>query len=208
MSNDLKTVYTTSSLHVAHMLQQILQDYGISSSVPRTTGVDTPFEDLAVLVHADELPLATRIASAFDKHILNKQGEEETEDDDEFYFWLEWPTCPKCKSPRQTKCQFCQTAGTDFVLADAPPMLVDADSKDAIPEEDLEYDLMLMCHTCDEPFEPVFYRHCQWCEHEFSDGFAPELEPTDSEWTKRTIAVVVALVAVVVATMIYVSLVY
>ena len=34
--------------------------------------------------------------------------------------------------------------------------------------------LALMCHTCDEPFVPEFPRRCEWCGHEFSDGYDVE----------------------------------
>ena len=134
MSNDLKILYRTGSSHVAHMLTQILEDYEIPSSVPSTTGNEMPLE---VMVQEEHWDLATRIVAAFDKHILASQESGEAEDE-EFHFWLDWPVCPKCKTPRQTKCQFCQTAGTDFVLADAPPMVVDADAKD-LAADDLEY---------------------------------------------------------------------
>ena len=28
-----------------------------------------------------------------------------------------------------------------------------------------------MCPSCDEPFVPEFPRRCEWCGHEFSDGY-------------------------------------
>lgn len=203
MSDDLKILYRTPSSHVAHMLRQVLQDYEISASVPLTTGNESPVE---VMVHAEHWELATRIVAAFDKHILAVK-ENDDQEDEEFHFWLDWPVCPNCKTPRQTKCQFCQTAGTDFVLADTPPIDVDADAT-GTTDEDLEYDVMLLCHTCDEPFEPIFYRTCPWCKYEFDDGYEQLEEVVDSEWTQRTIGVVVGLTALVLATLIYVWLVY
>jgi len=34
--------------------------------------------------------------------------------------------------------------------------------------------LALMCPTCDEPFVPEFPRRCEWCSHEFADGYRVE----------------------------------
>ena len=34
--------------------------------------------------------------------------------------------------------------------------------------------LALMCPTCDEPFVPEFPRRCEWCGHEFADGYDVE----------------------------------
>ena len=34
-------------------------------------------------------------------------------------------------------------------------------------EEEEDPETMLMCSVCDEPFEPTYPKHCEWCDHEF-----------------------------------------
>lgn len=209
MSDDLKAIYHTRQVHVAHMLKHLLDEYGIAASVPAISAVDEIESPTQVYVYEKDVEVATRIADAFDRHVISRRDEARDdggdETDDDFYFWIDWPKCPECKALRQTRCDFCQTSGTDFLLADAPPVL----AGDEVNVSDLDYDVLLMCHTCDEPFEPVFYRNCQWCSHEFADGYAnDEHQTAPIEWTSRTIAVTVGLLATAAAMLIYVWLIY
>jgi hypothetical protein len=63
-------------------------------------------------------------------------------------------------------------------------------------EEDDDHRLILVCPTCDEPFEPEFPRTCAWCDHEFPDGYEPEntiIPPAQCD-TRVTVIVVGLLV--------------
>lgn len=66
---------------------------------------------------------------------------------------------------------------------------------------------LLMCPTCDEPFPPQYPRLCEWCGHEFADGFEvqPPAEPVE-QITGRVIAVIVGLVLLAVAIAVYFTL--
>lgn len=55
---------------------------------------------------------------------------------------------------------------------------------------------MLMCPTCDEPFEPQYPRRCEWCGHEFGDGYNVALaEGPAEEVGSRAILVILGLLA-------------
>ena len=142
----------------------------------------------------------------------------------------EWPRCPECDAPRSTKCPICGTAGSDFAPVDmgftwvpdpddaaaaascscgpggCTPAGSSADGSSAdngvpAPGEDEDpFGKMLMCPTCDEPFTPEYPRLCEWCGHEFEDGFEVELPTGQPEQIdSRVIAVIVGLLALLVA---------
>ena len=119
-----------------------------------------------------------------------------------------WPLCPGCQRPRHTMCAICGTAGCDFRPADH-------DVVETIEVHELEMDetagepatverllQMLMCSTFDEPFEPRFARRCEWCGHDFGDGYEFSMQHSEPI-SPRTLAVGAALVAVLLGVMIY-----
>ncbi|MBN2477125.1 MAG: DUF2007 domain-containing protein [Pirellulales bacterium] len=139
-----------------------------------------------------------------------------------------WPECPECQARRLTKCPICGTAGTNFAPVDMGFVWVpDADfaaagascgcgpdgctpgaetaaTADAEPSPD-EHEAdplhaMLMCPTCDEPFAPEYPRVCEWCGHEFEDGFeVGSVESPAEQIDSRVIAVIVVLLMLTVA---------
>ena len=141
-----------------------------------------------------------------------------------------WPRCPECGAPRSTRCPICGTAGSDFSPADKgfvwipepedaayrPPSCscgsggcTPAADEDASapaadqpqPEQPAE---LLMCPTCDEPFPPQYPRLCEWCGHEFADGFAVDLPQGPIEQiNSRVIAVIVGLLVLAAAMVAY-----
>lgn len=73
-----------------------------------------------------------------------------------------------------------------------------------IGAEDAEdTETMLMCSVCDEPFKPTHPKHCEWCGHEFEDGYVVERIVDSDEISGRAIAVVVALGMLFLAGMAY-----
>lgn len=101
---------------------------------------------------------------------LEEDDEEESLDPEQMLddrTWRQWPTCPACDWPRMTRCQFCGTTGHDFPVADGAPVTEEAA-------------VLLMCETCDEPFEPKFLQHCDRCREPFEDGVEfPYTDPID-----------------------------
>jgi hypothetical protein len=143
----------------------------------------------------------------------------------------DWPRCPECNARRSTRCPVCETAGTDFPAADmgfvwipgtedaaqavscgcGPGGCTPADKPGEVPAADgPEAELpaaLLMCPTCDEPFEPEYPRLCEWCGHEFADGFEVELPAAPVEQiNSRMIAVVVGLLVLAAAMVAYLLL--
>ena len=53
----------------------------------------------------------------------------------------------------------------------------------------------LTCTMCDEPFEPKHARRCEWCGHEFADGYPVDVHegPPPEEMNSRVLAVMVGL---------------
>ena len=145
----------------------------------------------------------------------------------------DWPRCPGCGEPRSTRCPVCGTAGSNFSPAEMGfvwiPDPEDTDYRPACghcgpggctpaagdaaaaPEADDDDQAeqpaeLLMCPTCDEPFVPEYPRVCEWCGHEFADGFEMELpgEPVE-EINSRVIAVIVGLLLFVAAMVAYLA---
>jgi len=133
----------------------------------------------------------------------------------------DWPQCPGCGKRRSTQCPVCGTFGTEFPPVDMGFVLMSglgggdaagacdgcgscgcageteeaADQADTTQEcDDAVPPRMLICPTCDEPFEPEYPRLCQWCGHEFPDGFEVDGTVTSPEQlNSRIIAAVLIL---------------
>jgi len=99
--------------------------------------------------------------------------------------------CPQCHRPRLTVCPFCQTASAKFPPADQPP-----GNAEGPPG-------LLLCTTCDEPFEPAYLRRCEWCGHDFGDGFEIERKEAAANLNERVITMVIGLAIVLVAIFAY-----
>jgi len=67
--------------------------------------------------------------------------------------------------------------------------------------------LTVICTTCDEPFEPEFPNRCQWCGHQFPDGYEVAPEQLYEPISGRTIAVILVMIALGAALAIYFKLV-
>lgn len=63
---------------------------------------------------------------------------------------------------------------------------------------------MLICTTCDEPFEPEYPRRCEWCGHQFPDGLDVDVPQVEVEHiSARAVAVIIGLLAVAIALVAY-----
>lgn len=74
---------------------------------------------------------------------------------------------------------------------------------DAVQAVEEDTEMMLMCSVCDEPFKPSYPKHCEWCDHEFADGYVVERIVGPEEISSRAIAVVVVLGLLVLGGLIY-----
>lgn len=122
--------------------------------------------------------------------------------------WDAWPCCPRCQLPRQAICPICQTAGTDFSLADyqlapAPllPVTGTATPATATAAETPLFPL-LHCRTCDEVFRPRFYARCHACGYDFREGLAVESAAFDG-LASRVQLVVLSLLATAAVLVLY-----
>ena len=99
--------------------------------------------------------------------------------------------CPQCQRKRMTVCPYCHTASADFPQAYQQPGAADEG-----PE-------LLLCPTCDEPFEPVYLRRCEWCGHDFGEGLELEQREVVEYLNDRVIAATMLLAVVVVVILAY-----
>jgi hypothetical protein len=84
-----------------------------------------------------------------------------------------------------------------------------AESQSAEPEAELPGPdagparLTLMCCTCDEPFIPEFPSRCEWCGHEFADGYALEEHHDVEPIPAQAMIVIMGLVTLVLVACAY-----
>lgn len=219
MAGDLKVVYAARTMQDAHLLRNLLEERGIRAIVTNAVleggaGVDVlGWATLArVAVNEEDAIAARQIALEFDRAI-SSQARAETgaevvasaERAGDVAGRLEtdvrreslsdsWPRCPQCGAPRITKCPACGTSGSGF-----PP----ADQAGDEPAEASAAPPMLLCIECDEPFTPEYAHDCEWCGHEFPDGFRPAAVVEADEFSPGLLAVVGVTLAVVVGLLVY-----
>lgn len=88
-----------------------------------------------------------------------------------------WPACPECHLPRQTLCPYCRVSATHFPIGDTLGAGEESHGTSEIggsetggSETVVDESTVLICDTCDEPFQPKFYRHCASCGFDFGNG--------------------------------------
>jgi hypothetical protein len=213
MAGDLKVVYAAGTVQEAHLLKDILEEGGIPAIVTNTvleggSGVDIlGWPTLArVAVNEEDATTAREIALEFDRSVSSRAradadaatSEEPTGERPETAVRHEalgesWPRCPQCAAPRITKCPACGTSGTGF-----PP----ADKTDEEPSDAARAPLLL-CIECDEPFTPEYAHDCEWCGHEFPDGFRPAEAPEPDQLSPALLTMGAITVVVVVGLLTY-----
>jgi predicted RNA-binding Zn-ribbon protein involved in translation (DUF1610 family) len=255
MAENLTVIYSARTVPDAHQLRNILLEAGIEAFVTSEALDGAVGSDILggaasarVAVAENDAGLARQIALEFDRRIaagLNAPREETPEVEAPPRRPDVWPRCPQCDALRITRCPVCQTAGTDFALADpeflgtpageqeaepgaygcgsagCSPSPTTSDTQSGIVDLDKasaearsgeaadlsgqtqdEAPLMLMCPTCDDPFVPEYPRVCEWCGHEFPDGYETEPKPRE-HLPPRAIAVIFILLAIAIAFVLY-----
>ena len=101
--------------------------------------------------------------------------------------------CPGCGQARITICPYCQTTSATFPAADRPASGID------------DGPALVICQTCDEPFEPIYYRRCAWCGHDFGSGRETEAPETVEFLNDRVTVAVMGLGLVLFAILAYFS---
>ena len=191
MADAQREIYVAATTAQAHLLKNVLERQGITAFIANEPlqiaegkfpmGIPTAPRVLVAESDADE---ARQIAISFDE---SSRGSPEVEEEEEDAPGRTWPLCPGCKRPRHTSCPVCGTAGANFPLAFVPSPAIETRA------------LLVLCGTCDEPFEPEFTARCEWCGHRFADGRElPTPEWAESEMSSRAWVVIVGIVAVVI----------
>lgn len=207
-------IYTAENSHQAHVLKNLLAEYGLWCVVQSDAheAAHSFISAPQVIVRAEDFEFAREVAEDFDRTLALRNSEAaDGVDEPPGERWTNWPRCPSCRRLRQTRCPVCKTAGTDFELAEfiAPD---DSEKPVRFVADDSEEDdepVLLICPLCDEAFAPPFYRRCEACGHDFRTGLearpvpAAVHEPT----SRRMIAVLLALAAALVGLFIYLAVV-
>jgi hypothetical protein len=182
-----------------------------------------------VVVAEDDAPRARELALEFDRMAAasaqESPAEEEVNPEEIPQSPDKWPSCPSCHARRTTRCPVCGTAGSDFPAAyrDFSSVLglgeaassstcscghggcTPADQREQPadanePPAAAQPQNMLLCTTCDEPFAPEYPRRCEWCGHEFADGFSVDVAAKEAGGVEaisaRLVVVILAIVAV------------
>jgi hypothetical protein len=211
LSDTHRVIYVAANVGQAYALKNLLADNGIEAYVTNDTlnAVHFAGGDLlvrlaggpglydtapCVVVREDDAEDARRIALAAEYAVHEGATSAELVEleraagDD-----APWPACPHCGRPRLATCPICATAGTDFDEAFLPEEVAADDAR------------LVICPTCDEPFQPRFPPRCEWCGHRFGDAHQPRAEnpsdvpPDDLEMNSRTVIVVLGMIASVAA---------
>lgn len=175
MSESSVVIYTAATPQEAFLLRDALAEAGIralvSNEALQAAAGDVPLGwTIAprLLVAPEDATDARRLAEQYERR--RKAGE--TLFDADLPVENEQPPaparCPHCARPRTAICPLCGTGGSHF---SAGEMVGDGSAEAAGPR-------LLICPTCDEPFEPGYLQRCEWCGHEFSDGLPAPLAPT------------------------------
>ena len=192
MADTQREIYVAATTAQAHLLKNVLERQGITAFISNEAlqiaegkfpmGIPTAPRVLVAESDADE---ARQIAISFDE---SSRGPSEVDEEEEAdAAGRTWPLCPSCNRPRHTSCPYCGTAGASFPLAFGPSPALDSRA------------LLVLCKTCDEPFEPEFHLLCEWCGHRFADGSElPTPEWVESEMSSRAWIVLAGIVAVVI----------
>ncbi len=185
-----------------------------------------------VVVDEEDAQRARQFAVDFDRGLYRQVSDSTPEDPSiEPTATIDvWPRCPECDAMRITRCKICGTTGTDFQPVDmgfdwipgtdamakssacscgpegCPSGKTPAEEPDPVMEDNAKPLSMLMCPTCDEPFVPEYPRVCEWCGHEFPDGFEPELLVKPQRIGGRAILVMAGLLTVAFVIMGYFAL--
>lgn len=205
MDDELAVIYTAANAVQAHLLRNALADIGIHAQVTndvlQAASGDLPLGwPIAprVLVPREQEAEARRLAEEYDASLLQSRDQRATEPGAPPALAAA-ASCPSCSRPRTAICPFCHTSGSQFRAAET---IGQAGGVELAPA-------LLICPTCDEPFEDAYLRRCEWCGHDFGDGLEPPpvistVEREAMNW--RIFVVGVAGVAIIGALLVYFAL--
>lgn len=170
----LAVAYRTLNAVQASLMRNLLEEHGISAVVSGAwlvseVSAGTP---ISVLVATEDLEASAEIVALVKGDAAHSASLDEEESSialaSDAKTLAAWPLCPGCQKRRTTMCPYCDTAGSDFPLADA---------NFSAGQEDPQPTLAVICTTCDEPWAPEFFRRCEWCGHNFGHGLKVDYEP-------------------------------
>jgi hypothetical protein len=189
MTGAQREIYAAATTAQAHLLKNVLERQGIRAFIANEAlqiaegklpmGTPTAPRVLVAECDAEE---ARQIAISFDR---SSRESADVDDEDATPSGRPWPRCPSCSRPRHTSCPYCGTAGANFQPGYAPA------------PESATRAMLVLCGTCDEPFEPEFTARCEWCGYRFADGRElPVPRWSESEMSWRAWIVILGLLAV------------
>lgn len=182
-------IYTAATPLDAHELKNLLADEGIEALVVndnlQAAAGEVPLgwaTAARVLVGDEQAARARTIAEQFDQEIVAARRAARTANlEPRETAVVSHAVCPRCGRPRMAVCPVCETAGANFPSGDLAPNAEETDQ----PQ-------LLICPTCDEPFEPGYLPRCEWCGYEFVREPPAPAEAAETETEPPNVRVVVA----------------
>lgn len=180
--------------------------------------LDTPFDDWPGQAEAGAAEVSEFTQQLADEHARSPEQTANPYASPRSHFAAETPSggeppgeelgprarCPMCGEPRVAVCPYCRTTGGHFRAAD--DFGVERFAGEASGELSASEPAMLICPTCDEPFDAVYYRVCGACGYDFGSGLeAPPIvrEFSSEPLNGRVIALGLGCVALVAAIIVY-----
>lgn len=209
MSEKTEVIFVARMPTQAHLLKNLLEQCGIEATVTGDVlqGVQgavpmgTPTA-ARVLVAAEHVEAARRLVNEFERRDREAAsvGSDEWAANGAVTSAIDVaPHCPECNAPRAAVCPYCKTQSAEFPQAEPDPVLDEAAENDQ--------PTMLICTTCDEPFESRsrYVRYCQSCGHDFGRGVIVREAVSDrtDEMNPRVVAVLIGLGVLVLGTVAY-----
>ena len=198
-------IYSAANSSQAHLLKDFLRQRGIFALV-QNEALQAGIGELppgyktspAVVVAPQHIDRGRALVREFEK-ILHAQNKT-TSIDKPSTEQHPWPRCPKCGNNRQTFCPICGEKGQQLPVDELP--LTDFASETA--QHVAEERRTVICPLCDEIYLAQFYRHCEWCDHDWGAGI--EVNPISSALvTQREWLVIAILVGATIVLLFYFS---
>ena len=205
MADSYHVIYSAANSSQAHLLKDFLRQRGIFALV-QNEALQVGIGELppgyktspAVVVAPEHTDRARSLINEFET-TLHSQNETtpivlpSTSHDS-------WPRCPGCGKNRQTICPICGEKGQQLTV----DPLAFSEPGSETDQRAAEDRLTLICPLCDEIYLAQFYRHCEWCNHDWGTGI--EVNSTSSTpVTRRERLVIAILIGTTIILLLYFS---
>jgi hypothetical protein len=199
MPGEPTVIYSAANVQQAYLLKGLLEERGIAAWVVndalQIAGGELPLgwrSAARVVVSGQDAEEARQFALEFDRTTSHAPVPDDNAKLPEPEEWSGWPVCPECQQRRSARCPICGVSGTRFPLADV---------QDTAAGERV----LLFCSSCDDHFQPDWFRLCPHCGHDYGDGLEVERPQQREPLNVRTVLVLAGMLAGCLVVVAYVA---